>query len=718
MTLLLKQFIVRLHLWLAIFALCVFSLGCSHKTPVKSEEPIVDRASLPKVPPIVLDRFSSENAFLLGRVQMAPWDSLKPHLGQFSTLAVPLLMKMYLKEVVDNGAMHLLAMAHGWQLDMGEVSPKVDLTRDLFFSVELRATPEERFRHLHGLKKNFVFNDDESDRFSEVTVYIPSTNPESLAEDLRIAENARARRGKPPFEVGYINGFVVVGTPTEIPLHNQPERRTPARELFESDSGLVSIWLSGTQLRVAHGMAETTRNRGVLTHSSPQSGVAALLRALAYLDGTEGLPIEFEDMTLVMSSDEGLNFRVAKTHTSAMRDSASKSRALNPTIPTLVAPTGSKAWLDASFAIDTSELSKNFGKRLRFATYRREPSDLLECVRNDWKDSANLHGSLVTCLGSTKGLEDLWPIGGRIVAWTSDEAPNDKHFAFVVAVKGEATETEVKERFKDLEFSAYEDGFLLFFRTHPEVALGQNEPLSGGQLSADIDLSRLPEWTKQTKASAFESLRARHMMTPNTTLIEVRISSDTDFEIEPIQTTLAPWKVPFISCHADLHKLYEDWWSLETDRASQLTSIPDFLGRFDAASIACEELNPSMLQVYRDERSMAHLWAGLAYFEAGELSSAESEFASACELSSSLVCERATPNDIVCPSPIMGETANLTRDVSAGEVLDEEMVVLGCNINPGESLNRDEIQSYFGREVVEDLKRGKPLPKTSLKRPN
>ena len=125
-----------------------------------------------------------------------------------------------------------------------------------------------------------------------------------------------------------------------------------------------------------------------------------------------------------------------------------------------------------------------------------------------------------------------------------------------------------------------------------------------------------------------------------------------------------------------------------------------------------------MLQVYRDERSMAHLWAGLAYFEAGELSSAESEFASACELSSSLVCERATPNDIVCPSPIMGETANLTRDVSAGEVLDEEMVVLGCNINPGESLNRDEIQSYFGREVVEDLKRGKPLPKTSLKRPN
>ena len=128
---------------------------------------------------------------------------------------------------------------------------------------------------------------------------------------------------------------------------------------------------------------------------------------------------------------------------------------------------------------------------------------------------------------------------------------------FLVPIS-EATETEVKERFKDLEFSAYEDGFLLFFRTHPEVALGQNEPLSGGQLSADIDLSRLPEWTKQTKASAFESLRARHMMTPNTTLIEVRISSDTDFEIEPIQTTLAPWKVPFISCHADLHKLYED----------------------------------------------------------------------------------------------------------------------------------------------------------------
>lgn len=671
MTLLLKQFFVRHHLWLAIVALCVLTVGCSHQTPTKSQEPTPNLASLPKVPPIILDGFSSKDAFVLGRVQMAPWDSLKPHLGQFSSLSVPFLAKMYLKEVVDNGAMHLLAMAHGWQLNMEEVSPKVDLTRDLFFSVEIRATPEERFRHLHGLKTDFVFDDDESNPFSEVTLYIPSKNPESLAKDLRIAENSRARRGRTPFEVSCIDGFVVVGTPTEIPPPNQPERRTPAREFFESDSGLVSIWLSGTQLRVAQGIKTTIQDRGVLNRSSPQSGLDALLRALAYLDGTRGQPIEFEDMTLVMFADKGLNFRVAKTHTSAMRDSASKSRALNPTIPTLVAPTGSKAWLNVSFAIDTSELSKNFGQRLQYANHKREPSDLLECISKEWKDSANLHGSLITCLGSTKGLEGLWPIGGRVVAWTSDEAPNDKKFAFVVALKGDATETEVKARFQDLEVTAYEEGFLLFFRTHPEVALGQREPLSGGQFSADIDLLKIPEWTKQAKARAFESLMARHVMTANTTLIEIRISNDTDFEIKPYETRFEPWKPPFVACHKDLHKLYEEWWSLESRQTRELKSVPDFLGRFDSAALACEEQNPTMLKVYRDERSMAHLWAGLAYFEAGDLGSAEKEFALACELSPSLVCERPTPNSILCPSPIKGKSL--------------------C---------------------------GEPLPKTSLKRPN
>lgn len=718
MTSLLKQFIDRHHLWLAIVALCVLTVGCSHQTPTKSQVPTPNLASLPKVPPVILDGFSSNDAFVLGRVQMSPWDSLKPHLGQFSSLSVPFLAKMYLKEVVDNGAMHMLAMAHGWQLNIEEVSPKVDLTRDLFFSVEIRATPEERFRHLHGLKTDFVFDDDESNPFSEVTLYIPSKNPESLAKDLRIAENSRARRGRTPFEVSCIDGFVVVGTPTQIPPPNQPERRTPAREFFESDSGLVSIWLSGTQLRVAQGIKTTIQNRGVLNRSSPQSGLDALLRALAYLDGTRGQPIEFEDMTLVMFADKGLNFRVAKTHTSAMRDSASKSRALNPTIPTLVAPTGSKAWLNVSFAIDTSELSKNFGQRLQYANHKREPSDLLECISKEWKGSANLHGSLVTCLGSTKGLEGLWPIGGRIVAWTSDEAPRERQFAFVVAVKGEVTEEDIKTRFKDVEVTAFEDGHLLFFRTHPEARLGQLETLSGGSLSANIDLSGMPEWTKHTKARAFESLKARHIMTPNATHFEVRISSNADFRVEPNELSFEPWKLPIVDCHQDLHELYREWRALDLERTKVLNNIPNFLERFDSATLKCEQQNTSMQQVYREDRSMAHLWAGLVYLDADDRGSAEKEFELVCKLSSALTCERPTPNDILCPAPLMGETANLSRDVSDAEVLEKDMIVYGCNINPSASFSRDEIQSYFGGEVLGNLKRGKPLPKTSVKRPN
>ncbi len=717
---------MKVHLVTFVALFTMFVAGCDKNSPPTTgdqevvQQQVEERPATPgtrlKVPAELESAFDSPNTLAIGRFQLGPWSGLQQFIDTFDDLRVPRSIEQYLTTIANEGPLEAAQLVAPQMPGASNYIEHVDLERDAYVRVNLDTTSSQRWRHVLNLGLGLPPAQKLEDSV-HVDVFVPATDVDELAAAMSTTEEGA--------QVEALVDYVVVrSSPRSVAqaASDEPPGMTPARHHFATSDGLASLWISGELLDVFFGVSIDEEMASATTKALPEYVTRLLASGLGFLSMPIFDPNEFHDHSFVFQATEGLGFSSVHSHTSKGVELHQLATAHEQvTLPSLTPPGGMKPWLEGSVGLDSAALDAAFHPEMKRKNSVIDLVDIPECVQNQLPKIGSVNAALVFCARSFPAIEGVMPVAARFISWGELEGYGPDRHALVMSVRGDISVADLQKRLGERVTVTKRDGDLLVFQsTEPKASLGKDVPLKRATADVYLDLARIPEWTQHKRARVLESLHFNYRTLSDQTLADVRIMSEKPPVLEASNVDFSPPEVPKVACVDNVQELIFERAELmdKVERTAPngrgkllSTRIPELMSQWQSVTEKCIESDPERQTTYRESLGFAHVWAGMSFFDIGSKQKASTHFASACELTDTIDCKQMDGDGpmAVCPAPYLGEVAVTTKDLSAGDVVDEQSFAMECNALQENAFEASELQDLKGRKVRDSIESGKVI---------